>query len=139
MIRQLTDDPDRVDVTHEPQELSMTSGIKTIVYPVEDIAAAKRFYSEIAGVAPYADEPYYVGFRIADQDLGLDPNGHSRGMTGPVAYWHVDDIQGTLQALLDAGGETQEAIRDVGGGRLIATVKDTDGNPVGLLQDTAGS
>jgi predicted enzyme related to lactoylglutathione lyase len=117
----------------------MTSGIKTMIYPVKDIASAKRFYSEIAGVAPYADEPYYVGFRIADQDLGLDPNGHSRGMTGPVAYWHVDDIQGTLQALLDAGGETQEAIRDVGGGRLIATVKDADGNPVGLLQDTAGS
>lgn len=58
-------------------------------------------------------------------------------MTGPVAYWHVGDMQRTLQALLDAGGETQDAIRDVGGGRLIATMKDADGNPIGLLQDTA--
>lgn len=115
----------------------MTTGVKTIIYPVEDITAAKRLYSNLVGVEPYADEAYYVGFRVDGLDLGLDPNGHSRGMTGPVAYWHVDDINGTLQALLEAGGETQEQVRDVGGGRLIATVKDADGNPIGLLQDTA--
>jgi predicted enzyme related to lactoylglutathione lyase len=51
-------------------------------------------------------------------------------MTGPVGYWHVDDIEETLQLLLDAGAETQQAIRDVGGGKLIATAKDADGNVI---------
>ena len=84
------------------------------------------------------DEAYYVGFKVDGQDVGLDPNGHSRGMTGPVGYWHVDDINETLETLLAAGAETQEPIRDVGGGRLIATLRDADGNPIGLLQDPSG-
>jgi predicted enzyme related to lactoylglutathione lyase len=76
----------------------------------------------------------YVGFRVEGLDVGLDPHGHSKGMTGPVGYWHVDDINETLKTLLDARAETMQAISDVGGGKLIATVKDTDGNIIGLLQ-----
>jgi predicted enzyme related to lactoylglutathione lyase len=113
----------------------MTSGMKTIMYPVKDLAAAKQLYGTLLGVAPYADEVYYVGFKVEGQDVGLDPNGHSRGMSGPVGYWHVDDLNETLKALLEAGAETQQPITDVGGGKLIATVKDADGNPIGLLQE----
>jgi predicted enzyme related to lactoylglutathione lyase len=113
----------------------MASGLETIIYPVKDLEAAKQLYSKAFGVAPYVDEAYYVAFNVGGQDVGLDPNGHGKGMTGPVGYWHVDDIEGTLARLLDAGAETQQEISDVGGGRRIATVKDADGNPVGLLQD----
>lgn len=112
-------------------------GVKTIIYPVKDLAKAKPLYSALLGVEPYADQPYYVGYKVAGQDVGLDPSGHGSGMTGPVGYYHVDDIERSLQALLDAGGEVQQAIRDVGGGRRIATVKDADGNGIGLLQDPA--
>ncbi len=86
------------------------------------------------GVAPYADEAYYVGFRVGDQELGLDPNGHSQGMTGPVGYWEVDDIEETLALVLGVGAEEQQPIIDVGGGKLIASVKDADGNITGLMQ-----
>ncbi len=86
------------------------------------------------GVEPYADEAYYVGFRIGDQEIGLDPNGHRQGMTGPVAYFQVSDIENTLQTLLDAGAQVQQKVRDVGGGKLIASVKDADGNITGLIQ-----
>ena len=116
----------------------MTSGMKTVIYPVKDIAAAKQLYGRLFDVEPYADEVYYVGFKVDGQDVGLDPNGHRQGMTGPVLYWHVDDINESLEALLEAGAETQNPIRNVGGGRLIATVKDPDGNVIGLLQDSAG-
>src|SRR5438445_11562752 len=112
----------------------MTSGIGTIVYPVKDLARAKALYAKIAGVEPYADEPYYVGFKFGDHEVGLDPNGHGRGMTGPVGYWDVDDIEESVKQLLDAGAEEHEAIRDVGGGKLIAAVKDPDGNVIGLVQ-----
>lgn len=109
----------------------MNQGIKTIIYPVKDIAKAKAMYSKLLGVEPYADQPYYVGFRVGDQEIGLDPNGHKQGMTG---YYHVDDIKKSLQELIDAGGEVQEDLRDVGGGKLIASVKDADGNVIGLTQ-----
>jgi predicted enzyme related to lactoylglutathione lyase len=112
----------------------MTSGIKTVIYPVKDLARAKALYTKLSGVEPYADEAYYVGFSVGDQQIGLDPNGHSQGMTGPVGYWHVDDIKESLERLLEAGAEEQQAIRDVGGGKLIASVKDVDGNVIGLIQ-----
>lgn len=115
----------------------MASGMQTIIYPVEDLAAAKELYGRAFGVEPYVDEPYYVAFNAGGQDVGLDPNGHSKGMTGPVPYWRVEDINKSLAALVDAGAETQQPVNNVGGGRLIATVRDADGNPIGLLQDQA--
>jgi predicted enzyme related to lactoylglutathione lyase len=113
----------------------MNQGIKTIIYPVSDIAQAKKLYTELLGVEPSMDQPYYVGYRVADQDIALDPNGHKQGLTGAVAYWHVDDIKKTLQLLLDGGAQTLQEVRDVGGGKLIASVKDADGNLIGLLQE----
>jgi predicted enzyme related to lactoylglutathione lyase len=113
----------------------MTAGLKTIIYPVKDLARAKELFRALLEVEPYADEPYYVGFKDAGQDVGLDPNGHAKGMTGPVPYWHVSDIRARLAALLDAGAELLMDVQDVGGGKLIASVKDADGNLVGLTQD----
>lgn len=112
----------------------MTTGIRTIIYPVHDLARAKALYRALLGVAPYMDEAYYVGFSLGDQEIGLDPYGHNKGMPGPVGYWHVDDIQRALQTLLDGGAATQQAVTDVGGGKLVATVKDGDGNVIGLVQ-----
>lgn len=112
----------------------MTEGIRTFIYPVKDLARAKALYSGLLGVEPIMDEPYYVGYEVAGQDIGLDPHGHSKGMTGPVGYWDVNDINGSLQALLDAGAETLQEVKDVGGGKLVAIVKDADGNAIGLVQ-----
>ncbi len=112
----------------------MNPGIRTIIYPVKDIAQAKTLYTKLLGIEPYVDEAYYVGFKVGDQEIGLDPNGHSHGMTGPVGYWEVDDIKASLQLLLDAGAQAQQEAKDVGGGKLIASVKDADGNVIGLIQ-----
>ncbi|MFJ9019805.1 VOC family protein [Streptomyces sp. NPDC102259] len=115
----------------------MAAGLQTIIYPVKDLARAKALFSALLEVEPYADEPYYVGFKAAGQDVGLDPNGHAKGMTGPVPYWHVTDLRERLAALVAAGAELLQDAQEVGGGRLIAFVKDADGNLVGLLQDPA--
>lgn len=112
----------------------MTEGLKTIIYPVSDLASAKALYSSLLGVQPAMDEPYYVGFRVEDQDVGLDPNGHRQGMTGPVAYWDVADINLALSALLAAGAEIVQPVKDVGGGKLVASLKNADGNMIGLIQ-----
>ena len=110
----------------------MNKGIKTVIYPVKDVTQAKTLFRKLLGVEPYSDQPYYVGFKIGDQDIGLVPNGHNAGMT---AFYHVDDIKSSLQILLDAGAEIIQDIKGVGGGRLIASVKDRDGNIIGLIQN----
>ncbi len=84
----------------------MNQSIRTVIYPVKDIAQAKTLYSKLLGIEPYVDEAYYVGFRVGDQEIGLDPHGHNQGMTGPVGYFHVSDIQQSLQSLVDAGAHT---------------------------------
>src|SRR3989304_8310682 len=90
----------------------MNQGIRLFVFPVKDIARAKTLYGRLLGVEPYVDEAYYVGFRVGDQEIGLDPNGHNAGMTGPLGYWHVNDIKKSLQSLLDAGARTRQDVRD---------------------------
>ncbi len=112
----------------------MDHSIKLLVYPVRDLAQAKTLYGQLLAVEPYVDSPYYVGFRVGDQEIGLDPNGHNKGLTGPVAYWQVEDIKQSLQGLVEAGAQMQQEVQDVGGGMLTALVKDADGSISGLRQ-----
>lgn len=111
----------------------MTTGLKTVVYPVKDLEQAKAVYAALLG-QPHTDTPYYVGFNVEGQEVGLNPNGHQQGMTGPVGYWHVDDVAATVETLVSAGATAQGEPQDVGGGTLLATVTDPDGNPIGLIQ-----
>jgi predicted enzyme related to lactoylglutathione lyase len=114
---------------------SSTEGIKTVLHPVSDLTAAKAVYTALLGVPPSADAPYYVGYEAAGQHIGLVPGGGPQGMTSPVTYWHVPDIEAKLAEVTAAGATLKEPARDVGGGRLVATVTDPDGNVLGLLQD----
>jgi predicted enzyme related to lactoylglutathione lyase len=114
---------------------SSTEGIKIVLHPVSDLAAAKAVYTALLGTPPQADAPYYVGFDVAGQHIGLVPGGGPQGMTSPVAYWQVSDIEAKLAEVTAAGAIVHEAAHDVGGGRLVATVTDPDGNVLGLLQD----
>ena len=110
----------------------MNKGVKTIIYPVKDVMQTKTVFRKLLGVEPYSDQPHYVGFKIGDQDIGLVPNNPEAGMT---AFYHIDDIKNSLQILLDADAEIIQDIKNVGGGRLIASAKDKDGNIIGLIQN----
>ncbi|BCJ39558.1 glyoxalase [Actinoplanes ianthinogenes] len=112
----------------------MTQGIKTVLHSVSDLDAAKGLYSVLLGIAPQTDTAYYVGFDIGAQHIGLLPA--KDGVTPPVAYWEVTDIEAKVSELTAAGATLQEKPHDVGGGRLIATVTDPDGTVIGLLQDS---
>ncbi len=114
----------------------MALGLSTIIYPVSDLAQAKALFTQFLGVEPTTDSPYYVGFELDGQQIGLAPNGNRSGMSGPVCYRLVDDIEASLQLLLDAGAQLQQAVKNVGGGRRVASVKDADGNQLGLMQDS---
>ncbi|TCO45097.1 putative enzyme related to lactoylglutathione lyase [Kribbella antiqua] len=113
-----------------------TEGIKTVLHPVSDLEKAKQVYAALLGMQPTTDSTYYVGFEAAGQQIGLVPGGGPQAMTSPVAYWHVTDIEAKLAEVTAAGAIIKEPAHDVGGGRLVATVTDPDGNVLGLLQDT---
>jgi predicted enzyme related to lactoylglutathione lyase len=128
-----------MDITTATQGVTMsdssTMGIKTVLHPVSDLAKAKPVYTALLGVAPQSDAPFYVGFEAAGQQIGLVPGGGSQGMTSPVAYWHVADIEAKLAEVTAAGATVKQPPNDVGGGRLVATFTDPDGNVLGLIQD----
>jgi len=116
---------------------STTMGSTTVLHPVTDLAASKAVYTALLGMPPQADGSYYVGYEAGGQQIGLVPGGGPQGMTSPVAYWQVADIEAKLAEVTAAGATVKEAAYDVGGGRLVASFTDPDGNVLGLMQDPA--
>jgi predicted enzyme related to lactoylglutathione lyase len=110
----------------------MARNLKLLVYPVKDVEKAKAFYGKFLDVEPYVASAYYVGFKVGEMEVGLDPNSN----VGPIAYADVKDIKSSLQAMTEAGAVIVQDVKDVGGGLLIAQVKDADGNVVGLRQQS---
>jgi predicted enzyme related to lactoylglutathione lyase len=111
-----------------------TEGIKTVLHTVTDLERAKRVFTVLLGAPPTADSPYYVGYDVAGQHIGLVPAGPEGGKP-PVSYWHVPDIDATRAGVIAAGATGAHAPAEVGPGRRVATVIDPDGNVLGLLQD----
>src|ERR687897_2298530 len=116
-------------------DMTTTQGIRTVLHPVSDLARAKEMYAALLGIQPQTDGSFYVGFEVEGQQIGLVPGGGPQGMTSPVAYWHVPDLEAKLAEVTAAGATVKEPAHDVGGGRLVATLTDPDGNVLGLLQD----
>ncbi len=115
----------------------MLTSIASVIHPSNDLAADTAFWRIALGTEPYFDQPFYVGFRVGDQELGLDPHAAAEGLPYPVAYWHTTDINTTITKLTRAGATPNGGVRDVGEGVLLATLHDTAGNLFGLLQRPA--
>jgi predicted enzyme related to lactoylglutathione lyase len=111
-------------------------GITVVLHPVSDVAKAKEVYTALLGIEPQADSPYYVGYDVGGQHIGLVPKGGPQEMDSPVAYWQVDDIEAKLEEVTKAGGSVKVAPHNVGGSRVVASFTDADGNVLGLVQDS---
>jgi predicted enzyme related to lactoylglutathione lyase len=111
--------------------------VSLIIYPAADMDKAKRFFRELIGADPYADSPYYVGYKCGDMEIGLVPNADGREPRA-LAYWDVDDIAASVKALVGAGGTVVQDITDVAQGLLVASVKEPNGAVVGLRQFPKG-
>jgi predicted enzyme related to lactoylglutathione lyase len=114
----------------------MFLGLRTVIYHVPDIAEAKAWYSAAFGLAPYFDEPFYVGFQVGGFELGLHPDmsGVQFG-NNAVAYWGVDDIAAAHADLVGHGATPAEPITDVGGDIKVATLTDPFGNVIGIIEN----
>ena len=114
----------------------MILGLRTVKYEVQDMAKAKQWYSQVFGVEPYFDEPaYYVGYNVGGYELGLvpEPKSSTKREAAGVAYWGVEDIRAEYNRLLELGATSVSDVQDVGGGILVAEVRDPFGNVLGVI------
>ncbi|MCX4717381.1 VOC family protein [Streptomyces virginiae] len=121
----------------------MLRGIATINFWADDLEAAKNWYTEVLGIAPYFERPGYAEFRIGDHqhELGIvdrryAPPGAADKPGGAVAYWAVDDLPAVRQRLLDLGAEEYQPVTAHGdGGFVTAAVTDPFGNVLGIMRN----
>ena len=114
----------------------MLLGLRTVIYKAPDLARSKAWYSEIFGIAPYFDEPFYVGFNVGGYELGLDPDTDTApGPGGSTVYWGVKDLNAALAQVAARGGVIVAAAQEVGGGIRVASLADPAGNVIGLIEN----
>jgi predicted enzyme related to lactoylglutathione lyase len=117
----------------------MFLGLRTVVYYVADLDRAKAWWSNLLGIEPYFDQPFYVGFNVGGYELGLHPleeeSGDAPGPCSTITYWGVDDIEAAHARIRALGAVEHQAIQDVGGGIMVAAVVDPFGNTVGLIKN----
>jgi predicted enzyme related to lactoylglutathione lyase len=115
------------------QPIPLFLGLRTVVYHAPNLAEAKEWFSETLHQNPYFDEPYYVGYNIGGFELGLDPE--QTGWKQDIVYWGVSDIELAVERLISAGAELVDGIRDVGGGIRLASVREPQGNILGVMEN----
>ena len=116
-------------------DISQVSGLRTAIYHAPDLEKAKSWYSDVLGVPPYFDQPFYVGFNVGGYELGLDPNSVGSGMGGVTVYWGVTDASAALDRLLSLGATQHTPVQDVGDGIGVVTVLDPFGNVLGIIEN----
>ena len=114
----------------------MFQGLRTVIYHVDDLQKAKEWYSDVLGIKPYFDEPFYVGFNVGGFELGLDPDmeGISKG-NNVVAYWGVKDARAAYERIQELGATKESEPQEVGEGIIVATVSDPCGNVFGIIEN----
>jgi predicted enzyme related to lactoylglutathione lyase len=117
-------------------------GFATVSFFAADHEGAKKWYTELLGIEPYYVMPGYVEFRLGDyqNELGIIDSKYApsydtsaTGPAGAVIYWHVDDVNTTLDYLLSKGAKQLDAPQDRGEGFITASVVDPFGNILGIM------
>ena len=112
----------------------MIQGLRTVIYPVTDLAKGKAWYSQVLGCEPYFDQPYYVGYSIGGFELGLIPDG-TPGAQGSIVYWGVTDAAQEMARLVALHARVHEEVKDVGEGIKVGAVSDPFGNIFGIIEN----
>jgi predicted enzyme related to lactoylglutathione lyase len=112
----------------------MILGLRTALYPAPDIGAGKAWYAQVLGVAPYFDQPFYVGFAVGGFELGLVPDA-TPGDAGAQPLWGVDDVTAEVERLIALGAMPLDPVTEVGDGIKVAAVRDPFGNRLGLIEN----
>ncbi|MFT3879164.1 MAG: VOC family protein [Gemmatales bacterium] len=112
----------------------MILGLRTAIYPTNDIIQGKAWYSKVLGIEPYFDQSFYVGFSVGGFELGLIPDGQP-GVTGVQAYWGVANADAEVARLVSLGAVVHEPVKDVGEGIKVAGLLDPFGNLFSIIEN----
>ncbi|WP_257658241.1 VOC family protein [Parapedobacter lycopersici] len=118
-------------------------GLTTVSFYASDLEEAKKWYTDFLNMEPYFNVPGYIEFRIGDyqHELGIidskyAPGGATERPGGAIVYWHVDNVQATLDKLLSSGAILHQPLIDRSGGKgdfVTASVVDPFGNILGIM------
>lgn len=124
----------------------MLRGLTTVGFSADDLDEAKEWYAEFLGVDAYFNVPgpdgelAYIEFRVGDyqHELGIRaskyrPHPPSTEPSGAIVYWHVDDLETTLERLYAMGATEHEPRTVRGEGFVTASVVDPFGNILGVM------
>lgn len=106
-------------------------GLRTVIYPVADLAAATAWWTELLGIEPYFNEPFYVGFAVSGYELGLLPDANPAD--GALTYWGVESVADAMAAAIEVGALEHAAATEVGDGIVTGTVLTSTGSIVGFI------
>jgi predicted enzyme related to lactoylglutathione lyase len=117
-------------------------GLSTVSFFAIDHQKAVKWYSDFLEIEPYFNMPGYSEFRIGDyqHELGIidskfAPENMSVKPAGAIVFWHVDNLQTTLDRLLSMGAVEFAPITDRGEGFVTVSVVDPFGNILGIMQN----
>lgn len=113
----------------------MFLGLRTVIYPVPDLAASTAWFTEVLGYPPYFDEPFYVGFAVGGYEFGLLPQDRDAPAREAIAYWGVTDADAAVSRLVAAGASPTDPVTDVGDGIRTASVTGPGGTVVGVIEN----
>ncbi|MBY0506589.1 MAG: VOC family protein [Bryobacteraceae bacterium] len=116
----------------------MILGLRTVQLHVKphNLAAVRDWYARSLGVAPYFDEPFYVGFNLGGYEFGLVPNDSAPYTSGSTyVYWGVADLQAAVTNFLQFGARDLTGIEEVGGGIRKTTIQDPFGHRFSLIEN----
>jgi predicted enzyme related to lactoylglutathione lyase len=110
----------------------MEHKLGVVIYTTGDLEKSKQLFTALLGTEPYADAPYYVGYRPGPVEIGLVPNPSGGAIDGPIAYWDTPGVQASVESLVAAGATVHKPMSQVAPGVNIAVVRDANGNLIGL-------
>jgi predicted enzyme related to lactoylglutathione lyase len=98
---------------------TMLRGLTTVSYWAEDVNVAKKWYSELLGIESYFNVPNqdgslgYSEFRLGDyqHELGIIDRSYAP-ITSTIIYWHVANVEVSLERLVAMGAKTLEPPKD---------------------------
>ncbi len=123
---------DREVPTDYHSAMATLLGLRTVIYPTEDLAASTAWWTAFLGFEPYFSEEFYVGFDVAGYELGLIPSDEGGDAH---TYWGVEDVRAAIDQALEEGATLEEDANDVGEGIVVGAVITPDGSYVGFIEN----
>ena len=108
-------------------------GLRTVIYPAPDLDSTRQWWADLLGIAPYFDQPFYVGFSVAGYELALMPDADPAD--GALVYWGVSDVAQAVAIAIASGSTEHTPVAEVGDGIVTATVRTPDGSILGLIHN----